>query len=383
MNRLEHAENRGLGQRSAGLDLLRAAAILMVLLSHCSDMFAGFFGASAPAALSASGFLGVELFFVLSGFLIGRLLFEILADGVSFRAWRVFMLRRWMRTLPLYYTVLFLLAWLWAPRFWEPGTAALWHDLPWYAGLVQNLAWPMMDGWFGVSWSLTIEEWFYLLFSLCLMGFAAHTDGRYSPWWVIGLFLTIPLIVRLAVGHWTGGPITVSKIALLRLDSIAYGVALALLERQSSRLFQYPRLAAAIGLVLLGLAWRETISDWHLIAPAAFLPLFPPLLSVGFALWFPLALCLPHGHGIAIWMVRRLSTLSYSLYLTHLTILEMFGYMVQLHRISPPSAVVGSLGTILCVSWLTWRVIEQPFMALRPAQNAIRPLHAKNVTEPV
>lgn len=372
-----------MGRRSAGLDLLRAAAILMVLLSHCADMFAGFFGAAAPAALAASGFLGVELFFVLSGFLIGRLLFEILADGPNFRAWRVFMLRRWMRTLPLYYTVLFLLAWFWAPRFWEPGTAALWHDLPWYAGLVQNLAWPMRDGWFGVSWSLTIEEWFYLLFSVCLLGFAAYTNGRRSPWWVIGLFLTIPPIARLAVGDWNGEPSAVSQIALLRLDSIAYGVALARLERQSSRLFHYPRLTGAIGLALLGLAWRESISGWHLFPRAIFLPLFSPLLSVGFALWFPLALRLPLGRGVGAWMVQRLSALSYSLYLTHLTILEMVGYAVQLHRLSPPWAVAGALGAIIGVSWLTWRLIEQPFIALRPEQRAISAPHAKNAAEPV
>jgi len=140
---------------------------------------------------------------------------------------------------------------------------------------------------------------------------------------------------------------------------------------------------AGLGLALLGLAWRESISGWHLFPRAIFLPLFSPLLSVGFALWFPLALRLPLGRGVGAWMVQRLSALSYSLYLTHLTILEMVGYAVQLHRLSPPWAVAGALGAIIGVSWLTWRLIEQPFIALRPEQRAISAPHAKNAAEPV
>jgi peptidoglycan/LPS O-acetylase OafA/YrhL len=82
-NRLAAAAPSG---RRIGLDLVRAAAILFVLASHCGDIFANWLGGRAPEWLSVSGFFGVELFFVLSGFLIGRLLLGIIAEPPSLRA---------------------------------------------------------------------------------------------------------------------------------------------------------------------------------------------------------------------------------------------------------------------------------------------------------
>ena len=140
---------------------MRATAIVFVLASHCGDTFAGWLGGRAPEWLSVSGFFGVELFFVLSGFLIGRLLLGIIAEPPSLRAWGVFMARRWMRTLPIYLLWIAVLAVIWPPRPWDQVLR--------YATLTQNLAWPMPSGWFGVSWSLTVEEWFYLLFSALLL----------------------------------------------------------------------------------------------------------------------------------------------------------------------------------------------------------------------
>src|SRR5260370_1507541 len=85
--------------RNFGLDVVRAVAISGVLVAHFTDVTAIPMGARAPVLIALLG-NGVELFFALSGFLIGGLLMDIAKP--SLRAWTLFMIRRWMRPLPTY-----------------------------------------------------------------------------------------------------------------------------------------------------------------------------------------------------------------------------------------------------------------------------------------
>ncbi len=247
--------------RNLGLDLIRALAILLVLVSHFGDIFASFYGARSPHYVSIAGMFGVELFFVLSGFLIGTLLLRIVRTPPTRRDWLVFMTRRWMRTLPLYFLWMGVLLLIWPPF----DGHVLWH-VAHYATLTQNLLWPMpRDKWFGVSWSLTTEEWFYLLFSATLIGAVALTRGRKCAWWVIALFIVAPLAARLILppaGDWAQ---TTYETAGLRLDAIAYGVVLAKLLEQRSALFRHPWLALGLGVpmivVRLGAGERGGVPD--------------------------------------------------------------------------------------------------------------------------
>jgi peptidoglycan/LPS O-acetylase OafA/YrhL len=89
-----------------------------------------------------AGFFGVELFFALSGFLIGQLLLELTERDPGLGGWWRFMVRRWMRTLPLYLLCLLVLALLTGPA----GDVSLY--LARYGTLTQNLQWPMpADNW--------------------------------------------------------------------------------------------------------------------------------------------------------------------------------------------------------------------------------------------
>ena len=194
---------------------MRALAIALVLLAHAAAAQAGFTGWQPPEWLLRSGVYGVELFFVLSGYLIGGILLRMAALRPGWRGWLVFMLRRWLRTLPLYFLWLAVLALAWPPADDLPG-----HLLR-YATLTQNL-WRTMpdDGWFAVSWSLTIEEWFYLGFSAVLLGASALSRRAGVAWLAIGLFLAGPLAARLWLAHGAH-PVSPYKIAALRLDAIA------------------------------------------------------------------------------------------------------------------------------------------------------------------
>jgi len=360
--------------RSAGLDLVRSAAISLVLLSHCGDTFAIWLGGRAPAWLSVSGFFGVELFFVLSGFLIGRLLIRIVADQPGLPAWWVFMLRRWMRTLPAYLVWLAFLAAFWPPRFWEPGHWTLtWRYVLRYATLTQNLAWPMRDGWFGVSWSLTVEEWFYLSFSAALFGAVVWLGSRAGFWAACAIFLAVPLALRWGVPDSVDFGEVLTKVAVLRLDAIAFGVVVAWMEARRGVLFRHPLAALAVGLLLIAIVWSGWLDrivplDVHVHRTILF-----DIASIGFALCLPGAAALQRLPRLPAAVVLAISTQSYAIYLIHLSILEFAGYYRESWQVPASITMAASLALIWALSWASWRWIEAPILARRPHQRSEAP----------
>jgi peptidoglycan/LPS O-acetylase OafA/YrhL len=372
--------------RSAGLDLVRACAILMVLVSHCGDMFGAWLGVRVPYQVSLAGFFGVELFFVLSGFLIGRLLLRIIADRPTPRAWLVFMTRRWMRTLPLYFLWIAVLAVYWPPRFWEPDHGPLlWHVLPHFLTLTQNLAWPMSYEWFGVSWSLTVEEWFYLGFSALLLAAVALLGRRAGFWAAALVFLTVPPALRWQVPVQADFNEVLSKIAVLRLDAIAFGIVMAWLLPRAPVLSRHRWAAGAAGVLLIGGIWSGWLGDLLQLSPRVWRTFVFDMASLGFAL------CLPAAAGMASFpraagaVVHAVSRQSYAIYIIHLSILEFAGYYIVARHLPVAAAVVLSPVLIWGLSWVSWRWIEAPILACRPVQRATdssRPAHLLPGTEP-
>ncbi len=350
---------------------MRSAAILLVLASHCGDTFAVWLGGQAPGWLSISGFFGVELFFVLSGFLIGRLLIRIIAERPSLHAWRVFMLRRWMRTLPAYLIWLAFLAAFWPPRFWEPGHWAVTGRYALrYATLTQNLAWPMPDGWFGVSWSLTVEEWFYLTFSAALFAAVALLGRRAGFWAACAIFLAVPAALRWGVPDSVDFGEVLTKVAVLRLDAIAFGVAVAWMEASRGVLFRYPLAALAVGLLLIASVWSgwfDRIVPLGMHVRRTFLF---DVGSIGFALCLPAAAALQRLPRPSAAVVLAISTQSYAIYLIHLSILEFTGYYRERWQMPIWVAIAASLTLIWVLSWASWRWIEAPILARRPRQGS-------------
>ena len=92
--------------RNLGLDILRSVAIGLVLVAHALSFFTRWTAFDLNALYYVLGFLGVELFFALSGFLIGRILIETVLSERTWPSLRRFYVRRWLRTLPPYYLVL-------------------------------------------------------------------------------------------------------------------------------------------------------------------------------------------------------------------------------------------------------------------------------------
>ncbi|HET6992186.1 MAG TPA: acyltransferase, partial [Bacteroidia bacterium] len=163
--------------RVFGLDVMRAMAILLVLLSHAMR-FSPIPGATQTQLELYMGFIGVELFFALSGFLIGGILLREMADGTSFRKVLKFWVRRWMRTLPAYYAVLFGTPLLYLLFLHE--NSVHFSDLFPFIFFVQNFSHPHPE-YFGVAWSLSIEEWFYILFPFTWWISIGRNLKKYKP----------------------------------------------------------------------------------------------------------------------------------------------------------------------------------------------------------
>ena len=138
----------------APLDGLRAVSILLVITAHTTD----------PLFYRLHGAVGVTIFFVISGYLITTLLLREEERRGRARI-KAFYIRRAFRILPLYYVTLIGYIVLIGILHLQAGSASLWHSLPWYATYQNDLA-PQGGGIFGQSWSLAIEEKYYLLWPL-------------------------------------------------------------------------------------------------------------------------------------------------------------------------------------------------------------------------
>jgi len=361
-----------IGRRNPGLDAARALAILLVFGAHVGGLYLHAWPRTAIAFIYAGG-TGVELFFSLSGFLIGRMLIGLARDGLRPPAIGRFLVRRWLRTLPLYYAALLFIC-------WQTG---LWDWRPFL--FLQNFSFFTRPQALIVSWSLVLEEYFYFFFPFLMLAVAAATGwrgGRVAAAVACGL-IVICGCARLAgflLGVYGRDP-TFHVNPILRLDCAAWGVlAACLLQAVPERLRQLftgrVRLAAWVAAVLaatlcLGAlfvasfnpAWVRAVHyrQWSWI----FLPLNDGYLNAIFAVLvvaLALGVRLP-PRGIATATVGWLSRLSYSIYLVHVPLMVVL--LPRLGFLPAPARIVLFSLAVLATSAATYAAIEQPFLALR------------------
>ncbi len=358
--------------RNAGLDLMRCTAILCVLASHLGQAVPWWFGwrwgQRIPPEIGGLGTYGVVLFFVLSGFLVGGIALRAMRPSPTRRTVAVFLARRWMRTVPLYYVALALVL-ATAP----PATDRLGHVLA-YATFTQNLLGDMpQDHWFSVSWSLGVEEWFYLLFGLGGLGLATRLPAGAAGWTMVALLVALPTWLR-----WTAPRAMFFAYAdPLWFDALAAGVAVA-------RITQHVRIPPAAA-ALLGLAgaWCAgvVLTDRLHLPLAAYNTLMPTVMASSAALLLPAATLWRTGRGLLPRLVAWVSTRSYGLYLFHSAVLgpanAFVARQIDAHPTygengAPAWVLLPAIGVALvlpCVmAELGYRLVETPVMRLRPAR---------------
>ncbi|MDC7825597.1 acyltransferase [Pseudomonas sp. BLCC-B13] len=352
--------------RLFGLDICRTIACLAVVFGHM-------LGHSSPPTLIYSlgfvGSFGVDLFFCLSGFLIGRILLKESANWHNQREAGLlrFWHRRWMRTLPLYF--FFFLVSL---KYDWKGATSLTEQYP-YIFFAQNFAWPMTD-FFRLSWSLAVEEWFYYSFPLLillLIGLGANS--RQSSALAIIAFTLTPLVFRLMMPESFPRPDDAKYIVIYRLDAIGYGVLAAYIFMFHKNIFD--KLARywiipssmALGIMLMaknGYPWRE--------ANTTFTALYFTASGIIFAALIPFFYKLrPTNSNLINRFVELTSLISYSIYLGHIfafiLVIKLLNISGLYDSIYPNAWLLYPTFTacVYLLATLTYQLIEKPFLRLR------------------
>jgi peptidoglycan/LPS O-acetylase OafA/YrhL len=342
-------------KRLHALDALRAIAVSWVVCVHAREMLPGL--PPYLRLLADGGLKGVDLFFVLSGFLIGRILFRELSSTQRIDV-RRFWQRRWLRTLPAYYVTLVAVA---ASTFVRPGS------LPWvnplaYAIFGQNYV--SVGSHFNWSWSLCVEEHFYLALPLILLA-AAKAGLSRRPAVVLRAIAGIAIAVSVLARHimmwstpandWGTYERLIYCPTHMRLDGLAVGLFLATL----------PPLAlsrwAAAGTAACGIAF---VAASTLLFPNASVMTWQGFFLTAIAFGAIVLSLL----GRASWMDVRVpgaawvADLSYSLYLFHPSVfafVETKG--TRLGALALPVALLSSVG----IAYVVRRWVELPMLRLR------------------
>lgn len=358
----------------ASLDFLRACAILLVVTFHFSCdgylKLGGCENALSRLPVVRYGRIGVDLFFVLSGFLIGKQLWRELEGTGSIGLGR-FLVRRGLRIWPLYFSVfLFVLV----TRICGQGA-----NIPgwgWANILFLSNYFPRLDIVPG-SWSLAVEEQFYVATPLLLLaGVVCAVPLRCYRWLLVALLVTLPLMRAIALHMVSGDAATplgagMREACLLKpihthADGLVMGLFLAHLQ------------------VLDGEGYRRGFSGSPLpvlICAGAFVAFFRnALLSFtgcallfGSCTWFLAGRRRAWLRPLESWVFYVLSRLSFGMYLNHFYLLHPTARLT--HRYLPGGGwapalqqVAGSLLLILAsaaVAMVTFCLIEWPFLRLR------------------
>ena len=340
-----------------GLDVMRATAILLVLLSHAAIWFASCEPIFNLGCLG--GYFGVELFFVLSGFLIGGILLRWLIDPESTTTLFDFWRRRWLRTLPNYILFLGVNTML---SFW------LYHTLPpvvRYLFFCQNVTAPPTR-FFEESWSLAIEEWFYVLVPIALV-VAAKVSRKSFRTSSLSVICTVIATVTLArciyavitQPMWLNG---VRLIVVYRLDACMFGVLAAWVKCFYPEWWRSPsRLLFIVGLltlVVIGILVFVTPSDSLFLHTAGF-----SFTSFAAALLLPVLDSWTTSRAPGSRVIVRISVWSYSLYFVNVPV---FALLFELyHGTARVFCATAFLLVSVSLAALIYRFYEKPIMNLR------------------
>jgi peptidoglycan/LPS O-acetylase OafA/YrhL len=304
---------------------MRALAICLVLWSHSLAFLPT---SHLDAFLHYKPVDGVDVFFVLSGFLIGRLMLDEWKNNALWTLPNLarFVARRWLRTIPAYWTVLGVLACVGGIWMDFIPVQVAWMD---YLLFTQNLCKPLLH-FFWESWSLAVEEWFYLCWPFAVWIFSRCIPYRQAYILAAALMLLVALVSR----HLAFDPalddfwmdVKIRKMVLLRWDSIAVGLIGAAMMHQKS-FFQKRWLLCFIGCAVIVLLSLFDLSNQSYFKQVIYFL----IVACAIVLCIPAALHVRINENIITAVVRYIAKISYSLYLVNLCLVAGFiQYQTQL-----------------------------------------------------
>lgn len=354
-----------------GLDHLRALAITYVLCFHYQ-----FFGHPAWEAgrVSNFGWTGVDLFFVLSGFLIAGQLFDTVSKGKNISA-KEFFIKRFFRIIPPY--LLVMIIYIAFPLAHEWGhLSPLWQYFTFTLNFGLNVE---KYGTFSHAWSLCVEEQFYLLLPLIFLLFNYFKAGKRAVYLVVALFIA-GYIVRFLNWHYLVAPYLntnefgarfneyVYYPTYNRLDGLLVGVSIAGLftfypgfkEWVNKRSYLF----LGTGLLIVFAAWLlcPQQSTYNTVI------LGFPLVSLGYGLILA-AFVSPDNifYRLKSKGTSLIATLSYSVYLSHKIIIHLVQNLLEKAGMDKNSNITMLICIIVVIvgALMMRYVIEKPALRIR------------------
>jgi peptidoglycan/LPS O-acetylase OafA/YrhL len=382
------------GGHLPALDGIRGIAILAVLLFHFltpenRDGLAN----AAVSWIFSYGALGVDLFFVLSGFLITGILYDSQRDEHYFRN---FYMRRLLRIFPLYYGVLLIIffALPLVPGLRGSEIAGLREHQTWAWLYAVNIYLAIHDGWvlsyIEHFWSLAVEEQFYLIWPMAVWLLAARPK----------VFLTFSLVIaaasfvgRIAASLAGAGPVVLEVLTPFQLDALSIGGFLAVYLRQpngeaGTRRLVLPLTAAGLGLLLIQFASRHFAMQSNALESlrsGAFHLLLAALLIKGLLggqttrlsrllLSRPLAFLGKYSYGIYVY--HHFFSYYFISHHTDLTVAARLGCSTMTALALQAGA---GISASLLVSWLSYEYFEKHFLRLKRYWPSSKPKKQKSL----
>ena len=366
-----------MNQRVKELDGIRGIAILLVFAFHAFKR-ADYFTANPIlhfiTKLTSIGWMGVDLFFVLSGFLITSILLQTKGEKGFFKN---FYARRILRIFPLYYVVLALTVYF-MPVLEPEANAQTLATLPIFLIYQQN--WLLITGDFPslyllVTWSLAIEEQFYLFWPLTVYFF----EKKKLAWVSVGIITLSSLIRIVAILLYEdahNAHVFTYYSTVTRLDALAFGALIALAFRESElwkkRLSKMalPALLVTISLVLVAVlqpnSYQVINNNW--------------VRTIGYTL-----LAMMGGSAVVISLTQNEDSLlrrlfrnkallffgkySYAIYLIHPPILQIFLDLLWDAKFRGWQAYVSylfiSFSLTILLALLSWNLLEKHMLSLK------------------
>lgn len=362
-----------LKQRIFGLDVLRTTAIIMVVCSHILWIYPKS-NAFIPTLFELFGFWGVELFFVLSGFLIGSILYKtFINENFTLKSVFHFLKRRWLRTLPNYYLVLLInigIAFFLGFSIENIGS---------YFIFLQNFA-SKSPAFFPESWSLSVEEFTYLLLPLSLFFIGLIKVKNKSKAF---LFVVVALILvfwmnkfyyhsQHTISNLLEWNLNLKSVLIYRIDAILMGVLAAWISLNFSEFWKKSKTIFALigfgflfflmfGILPLNLTIEQNPFFWNV--------LYLPITSIAFAFFLPFFSEWKTYTNAVFYPIELISKISYSIYLLHysviLLLLKTFFETSQMSDFERHFFTMVYLLITFLSSYLLYRFYEKPIMNWR------------------
>jgi peptidoglycan/LPS O-acetylase OafA/YrhL len=323
-------EKKNSNNRIFGLDILRTLAILLVVIEHGNYLLPPKYKEISVRYL---WYDGVSIFFVLSGFLIGGILIKTLEKKRDEKNILLsFWIRRWFRTVPNYFlilTILLILNWLFTDRA-DFEKRFLFN----YFTFTQNLFY-IHPWFFPEAWSLSVEEWFYLLIPPIILAFIFFKKNvKISILYTALSILAVAILFRFfsysnistdILSNFPGDEwdLMFRKQVITRLDSLMFGVIGAFLQYYYKAYWlKYSKILLFIGLFLF---WA---TKYYFNFPMG--SLYSCVFSFS-VISFATLLLLPflssfryNGSGFIQKSITKISLISYSMYLINYSVVQIW-----------------------------------------------------------